>query len=119
MKRLLQSPALQPRRVAGVGQFNYSRVSRRAVGFRNTINVVHEEGLGPTHLAVPEPKSGASANSATRARGRSLVRRAAVGQPIVDVSSLPPCPAARARNLERHAATCVGYAGAAKEHPER
>jgi hypothetical protein len=29
--------------------------------------VVHEEGLEPPHLAVPEPKSGASANSATRA----------------------------------------------------
>src|SRR5687767_2346972 len=28
---------------------------------------VHEEGLEPPHLAVPEPKSGASANSATRA----------------------------------------------------
>ncbi len=26
-----------------------------------------EEGLEPTHLAVPDPKSGASANSAIRA----------------------------------------------------
>ena len=29
---------------------------------------VHEEGLEPPRLAAPEPKSGASANSATRAR---------------------------------------------------
>ena len=35
--------------------------------FPNRINLVHEEGLEPPHLAVPEPKSGASANSATRA----------------------------------------------------
>ena len=35
--------------------------------------VVHEEGLEPPRLAAPEPKSGASANSATRARGRNLV----------------------------------------------
>ncbi len=28
---------------------------------------VHEKGLEPSHLSVPEPKSGASANSATRA----------------------------------------------------
>jgi hypothetical protein len=34
-------------------------------------NRVHEEGLEPTHLAVPEPKSGASASSATRARKRA------------------------------------------------
>ena len=34
---------------------------------------MHEEGLEPPRLAAPEPKSGASANSATRARGRNLV----------------------------------------------
>jgi hypothetical protein len=38
-----------------------------AIDFPNNLKVVHEEGLEPPHLAVPEPKSGASANSATRA----------------------------------------------------
>jgi hypothetical protein len=28
-------------------------------GIVNDSNFVHEEGLEPTHLAVPEPKSGA------------------------------------------------------------
>ena len=39
-------------------------------GFANDSELVHEEGLEPPHLAVPEPKSGASANSATRAMRR-------------------------------------------------
>ena len=36
--------------------------------FSNSSASVHEEGLEPPRLAAPEPKSGASANSATRAR---------------------------------------------------
>ena len=35
--------------------------------FSNSSASVHEEGLEPPRLAAPEPKSGASANSATRA----------------------------------------------------
>lgn len=30
--------------------------------------VVHAEGLEPTHLAAPDPKSGAATNYATRAK---------------------------------------------------
>lgn len=37
----------------------------RALG---DINTVREKGVEPSRLASPEPKSGASANSATRAR---------------------------------------------------
>jgi hypothetical protein len=48
------------------------------IDFPNRIHVVHEEGLEPPHLAVPEPKSGASANSATRASGPSLAPAARI-----------------------------------------
>jgi hypothetical protein len=35
---------------------------------RHDSQLVHEEGVEPSRLAAPEPKSGASASSATRAR---------------------------------------------------
>ena len=37
-----------------------------------TNRLVRKVGLEPTHLAMPEPKSGASTNSATLARGAIL-----------------------------------------------
>ena len=33
----------------------------------HSMGMVPEEGLEPSHLSVPDPKSGASTNSATRA----------------------------------------------------
>ena len=47
------------------------RFRRRLYRRRNLriFALVHEEGLEPPRLAAPEPKSGASANSATRADG--------------------------------------------------
>ncbi len=52
----------------------------------NDSEVVHERGLEPPHLSVPEPKSGASASSATRARragNRSALRAIAHGERAV------------------------------------
>jgi hypothetical protein len=54
--------------------------------------VVHEEGLEPPHLAVPEPKSGASANSATRASG---------AEPSSGGANSPPTHAHPARRAGR------------------
>jgi hypothetical protein len=67
---------------------------------RPSIHSVHEEGLEPPRLAAPEPKSGASANSATRARTAQYA--------TVDPKSTPcgPCPASwRAHQQVRGPAT--------------
>ena len=40
-------------------------------------------GLEPAHLSIPEPKSGASTNSAIPARGRDLTASRAVGKPAM------------------------------------
>ncbi len=48
-------------------------IGSNLIQFLNESELVHEEGLEPPHLAVPEPKSGASANSATRAMRRREV----------------------------------------------
>lgn len=53
------------------------RIADAATSNVSDFHLVHEEGLEPTHLAVPEPKSGASTSSATRARGGEIARIAA------------------------------------------
>ena len=66
--------------------------SPSGVGFANDSELVHEEGLEPPHLAVPEPKSGASANSATRAFGERRHSAGARGASsgIGEAWKLPP-----------------------------
>ncbi len=48
----------------------------------NEVSAVHEKGLEPLRLSAPEPKSGASANSATRAMRLALARQGARRQAV-------------------------------------
>lgn len=77
----VRSPAPQAAERSEGGPSNYLRVSLRSAPFPNHTNIVHEEGLEPTHLAVPEPKSARSA-----ATGRERPRRPVIARGVRRVS---------------------------------
>src|SRR5688500_16356811 len=60
---LIPSPFLHSLRISR------ANLPRARLSTRRTAAVVREAGLEPAHPKAPEPKSGASASSATRARG--------------------------------------------------
>src|SRR5690606_18374033 len=66
---------------------------------------VHEEGVEPTRLAAPEPKSGASASSATRASPRTIALpepvRAAKPRPRPKGRERPRVPSAMHLRAQR------------------
>lgn len=64
-------------------------------------NVVRERGLEPPHLAAPDPKSGASANSATSAQIIKLVEDGGFEPPKSVTTDLQSAPFGRSGNPPR------------------
>ena len=52
----------------------------------NWRGVVHAEGLEPTHLTAPDPKSGAATNYATRAE--RILKKDCKGNEIIGIKQL-------------------------------
>ena len=77
---------------------------------------MHEEGLEPPRLAAPEPKSGASANSATRARAALLASQdaggiARAGEKRLPKSSVQPAGGRLLKGI------CAGFAVVFSDRP--
>ena len=65
----------------------------------NCINMVRVKGLEPPRLAAPEPKSGASTNSATPARRRRACQRSRLTSKALTLwrEAFSPCRAGKVR----------------------